>query len=61
VIDRVIDDHVKKFHDEEHDEDVAQWDPETWKKFLPLIDREAQKRHLVPIASMFDPSSDVAP
>jgi len=37
VIDRVIDNQVKKFHDEEHDEDGAQWDPETWKKFLPLI------------------------
>ncbi len=27
VIDRVIDDQVKKFYDEERDEDVAQWDP----------------------------------
>lgn len=49
VIDSVIDDQVKKFHDEEHDEGGAKWVPETWKKFLPLIDRDAQKRHLAPI------------
>ena len=53
VIDRVIDDQVKKFHDEEHDEDGTQWDPETWKKFLPLIDREAQKKYLAPVQHLF--------
>jgi hypothetical protein len=54
VIDSVIDDQVKKFYDE----DGAQWDPETWKNFLPLIDREAQKKHLALVSNVFDPSSD---
>ena len=58
VIDRVIDDQVKKFHDEEHDEDGAQWDPETWKKFLPLIDHEAQKKYLAPVQHLFRPPSE---
>ena len=51
VIDRVIDDRIKKFHEE----DGADWDSETWKKFLRLIDREAQERHLAPVSHLFKP------
>jgi hypothetical protein len=53
----VIDDQIKKFHDDEHDQDGAQWDQESWKKFLPLIDSEARKKHLGPLSSSFDSSS----
>ena len=55
VIDRVIEDQIKKFHDE----DGGRWDPENWAEFLRLIDREAQKEHLGPVSSGFDPSSNV--
>jgi len=51
VIDRVIDDRIKKFHEE----DGADWDSETWEKFLRLIDREAQERHLGPVSHLFKP------
>jgi hypothetical protein len=55
VIDRVIEDQIKKFHDE----DGGRWDPENWAEFLRLIDREAQKEHLGPVSSGLDPSSNV--
>src|ERR1039458_2854457 len=54
VIEKVVDDQINKFHDE----DGARWDPETWKEFLRLIDREAQKKHLAFVSNVFDPSSD---
>jgi len=57
VIDRVVDDQIKKFHEE----DGARWDPATWKEFLRLIDREAQERHLAPVSDFFNPSSDAGP
>lgn len=50
----MIEDQIEKLHDE----DGAPWDPETWKEFLRLIDREAQKRHLALVSNVFDPSSD---
>jgi hypothetical protein len=46
VIDRVIEDQIKKFHDE----NGRGWDVESWAEFLRLIDREAQKTHLGPIS-----------
>jgi len=53
VIDRVIEDQIKKFHDE----NGGHWDAEGWAEFLGLIDREGQKKHLGHISSGFDPSS----
>ncbi|MGA8834747.1 MAG: hypothetical protein WB538_03865 [Candidatus Sulfotelmatobacter sp.] len=58
VIDGVIDDQVKKFHNEEHDQDGAQWDPENWRTFFRLIDRESQKKHLAPVQHFFHPPSE---
>jgi hypothetical protein len=57
VIDGVIDDQIKKLHEE----DGAQWDPETWKDFSRLIDREIQRRCLAPVSHVFNPSSDTTP
>jgi hypothetical protein len=57
VIDRVVDDQIKKFHEK----DEARWDPATWENFLRLIDREAQERRLAPVSDFFDPSSDAGP
>jgi hypothetical protein len=53
----VIDDQIRKFHEE----DGAQWPPETWTKFSRLIDRKAQKKPLAPVSHVFDPSSDSTP
>ena len=55
VIDRVIEDQIKRFHNE----NGGRWDKESWAEFLRLIDREAQKEHLGPVSSGFDPSSNV--
>ena len=49
VIDGVIDDQIKKLHDE----DGGHWNPENWRTFLRLIDREAQKKHLAPVQHLF--------
>ena len=51
VVDRMVDDKIKKFYEE------TGWrkDPENWKKFLRLIDREAQKEHLAPVSDVFNP------
>ena len=50
IIDRVIDDQIKKFRDEHR-----AWDPKTWKEFSRLIDPEARKEHLAPISNDFPP------
>jgi hypothetical protein len=51
VIDKLIDDQIKTFHDEE---DGNNWDPEKWKEFLRLIDRKAQEKHLAHRRLSFD-------
>src|SRR5439155_10291991 len=45
VVDGVIDNKIKEFYEQQG----RSWDPETWTEFLRKIDREAQKRHLVPV------------
>jgi len=49
VIDQVIDDRIKEFHDK----DGAHWDPANWQQFLCLIDRESQKKCLAPVEPVF--------
>jgi hypothetical protein len=51
IVDRVIEDKIKKFYEE----DGRRWDPARWKNFSLKIDREAQKRHLRPVISEFEP------
>jgi hypothetical protein len=53
VIDKVVDDRIKKFREEEG----ARWTPDTWKTFFRLIDPEAQKKHLGPVTHLFRPPS----
>lgn len=57
VIDKLIDDQIKEFYEEQR----GLWDPGTWNEFLRLIDREAQKEHLAPISDDYHSPSEANP
>lgn len=57
VIDQVIDDRIREFHDE----DGGHWDPAEWQQFLRLVDRESQKKCLAPVEPVFRPPTKFRP